>query len=434
MCKGIDKKRKLLMAAFFISMCMTRLSACSNKPVDYSLGDTEQIDFGEGNVGGLAQFADAKSWEETFHVEKSDGSSIEIRIDAQPVVPEADGMAVVEIYRNSLDAAYKEQLVKTFFEDSEVLASEEMDAMGLADSYAPVTDYNAVTYKGEKEGTTYILNCFTDIEWLAADNSVTGRIPYNIYDDFETLTSMEETHYSILYAVDGNVYPKEIHSGALYRPLFPSVDDNEPNLCTLTEEEARKRAEIFLADIGISGFVFQDCEEAYWSEYEITNEVTSENSSEMAFESLQTVKDGYVFIYGLEWENWISNDPLKISRIKISVNESGIINLIMINPIEIISAVEHVGLLPLETVQKIMRSELKDNADVHFQHTQNKMLNYRNMKLGYFCMQDPAREGYFSYIPAWNLSGNGDYPGTDVVVNAVDGTVYTNWKMGWFQK
>lgn len=409
------RRKKVTAMTLTVFLSLSLMSACSNKQVDYTLDETEQDEDGTGNVKGLEQFADAEIWDEMLSVETSDGISGEIRIRAEPIVPEKDGMAVVEIYQEPVDAAYKEQLIKAFFGESEVFSSEEIIFWNQPEE-APVVDYEAQNYRGEIDGNTYGLAFREHPFWYLP--VAEAQYFSNYRNEVGMGRKMNDQHI-FLYPINGEVHPQGIAADSFYEPDFYN-DLDEENQCTLSEEEAKERADTLLEKLGLSYFVYVDSSDACWKEYELKE--IAEESWHMT--TLQYVKDGYVFTYGQEWENWLFENFAQVSWVTVSVNDAGILNLVLSNPYHLVSATENVGLLPLETVQKIMRQELTDHAEEYIS-AENTTLFYRYFWLMYGEVTDPEQENYHSYIPVWGLSTDSD--GADaVIVNAIDGSVYKN--------
>lgn len=161
------------------------------------------------------------------------------------------------------------------------------------------------------------------------------------------------------------------------------------------------------------------------AEYKVT-EISGINGIELS----QRVKDGYVFHYGQEWETWTSDGEPQVSEIRVSINDTGIINMVIENPMELVSVTEDVDLLSLESVQRIMRNELMEHTQdylnylVETEECEEIMLNYMYMELMFFWMEDTNNKGFYSFIPVWKLSGpemESDWK--PVWINAIDGSV-----------
>ena len=91
-------------------------------------------------------------------------------------------------------------------------------------------------------------------------------------------------------------------------------------------------------------------------------------------------------------------------------------------PINITKISKEVELLPLSTIQNIIKDEIIKNGD---DYQLDEFKSFNKLKLGYARIKDDQKEGCYSYVPAWCLYM---VPGNDmnrhpVFVNAMDGTL-----------
>lgn len=415
---------------FFIIICLILLSGCSNKKIDYEIDGSEGTGIKLSGDSSVEQFQDIPRWNESITVEKSDGQTVPILINASITLPEVEEMAVVEIRQIEFDASDKEQFLKSVFGDSQIFYTDAVDFTGMSEDYALITDYEADYYKGNMDGGTYCLafdtnNIFKELESESLERL--NELEFYLLDRNDMyFYGGGNTIY--LYAADESIRPQGIASGAVYRQVFPDIrnpfsqisdgEKNASNMCTLTEEEARVRVESFLDQIGFPDVVYMDCKDAYWQEYELNDNVYER-------ENVLTVKDGYIFTYKQEWESFLSDKKIQVTKINISINDAGILRLLIVNPFDMISITEKVDLLSFESIKEIMKNELAEHADDYYYWLptdEDVTQNYHTVELRYYCMEDPSHRKKFSYIPVWELS-HFESDIANVVVNAIDGSI-----------
>lgn len=194
---------------------------------------------------------------------------------------------------------------------------------------------------------------------------------------------------------------------------------NEENACELKEEDAQKMAEEFLAELGLSNQIYLEASYALvWDAY-------MEEVDENLFCDARRVTDGYAFYYGQEEES-ITGFRTDTGII-VDVNNSGVFAVDIVNSYEIVSVTENVPLLPLESIQEIMRNEMTENADIYFWNTDNTSYTYYTMELLYYRVPDHSREGYCSFVPVWKVEGYSSSVYNAVIVNAIDGGIIDEW-------
>lgn len=105
--------------------------------------------------------------------------------------------------------------------------------------------------------------------------------------------------------------------------------------------------------------------------------------------------------------------------IEIFVNEEGTVTLMRVNsPVEVVQITKEVELLSLDRLQKSMKQQLKEKFTQFYLEEKNSY-SFSKMSLGYYRYKDMEQEGYYSYIPVWELSDsrNKNY----IYFNAMDG-------------
>lgn len=464
------KKRILLLACLMAGL----FSGCADRAVDYDLN-------GEGTEHAinskLEQFAEAENWNAEVTVTAENGSETHITINAQVVLPDADDMSVVEVEEAVVDGEYKKTLLTCFFEDGEIYyhdlahcTREELEDMitetenSISDlrndmaenpqDYASVNSEEWFEYQEEQlqEYRAY-LQTAKDTYTLAEDFDMCNE--YAGYRDgilygvvFQTRNETAQTVSWIdIRSMDGvYVGPESLkdfdevnrmHLDYMWSGESAGTEAGT-NECTLSQEEAKALADRFVDRSGRTNQICFEESEVLWQGH---------NLEEMEEEGSYTITDqadavyGYEFVYGTGvdemafasfggltafnqfWtiadlpENWYDTDD----QIRIIVTDAGIIDVRMEYPITINHVTRQVELLPLETVQSILKNELIENGS-RYDFSQSKYFN--TLELIYFRLKDDNKAGSYSYVPVWCLCAKDrDTYQHAVLVNAIDGSV-----------
>lgn len=463
--------RKGVSAVLLLCLSMNLAAGCKDKTVDYDIGiNTESARNAEKS--GVEQFAEAPAWEEEWTTENKKGDTVTLKVDADITLPQTGQMSVVEVMEPVFDAEDKETVAKRIFGNEEVYYNDiphlprkeleekrayyemwynayaepseeeasriiyssggenvyqkEMEeklkaceaAMADAkDTYTPVDTYTADEYLGNREGIPYELS-FS--EW-DADRSSLRRIktiklaPKDVYQICpENLRETEELMYT----------------------AWPQRTPVE-NQCGISEEEAQKAAQHFVDNLGLDYSVYAYSQPMVWANNTLWDD---------------WIANGYVFTFdfGIDEISFVSfgreedytnfyikhneSDELQYSlnaQMKVYVTETGVIAMTADNPVETLQISEQVELLPLDTIEGIMKDQLTKNLDTfRFNYPPRGDLNFDEMELIYFRVRDKENPGNYSYVPAWRLSSvskEEEYHvisvRNPVLVNAMDGSV-----------
>lgn len=399
-------RRKLLISmTITVLLLISLLTGCQPTTVDYTINDSEGTQSLEASgVSFLEQFSGASQWTETFSVAKTNGEVLQIQIDASITVPDIENMGVVEVKWMRLDAGYKEQMLQKLCPDSELYTCRDINGEADLENYdIPVTDYEVNNYRGERDGFTYYISFSDNIrnEFVEEEHKSTG-------------ISFHSEYKELLPNLEGDFF--YLPQGAIYDPKGPVEVESMENKCELSREEAKERAEAFLDEIGITDYVYNASTPAVWTVYEI------DAADPEQLKPLPDVEAGYTFYYGQEWQNIVEDHSLFYANINITVTDAGVAQMQTKSLFEMVSLTENVELLPLETIQRIMRNEMIENPDIYFKYVDNNV-GCVHMELQYYRLKDEKREDYYSYIPVWELSGNGSRWSGCVRVNAIDGSI-----------
>lgn len=461
-------------AAFILAGCMivTLLAGCSDELVDYNV-ETEET--GGGNAGSLKQFADEEKWSDEWTVSLAGGETLLLSVNANVVVPKISAMSVVEVEQTIVDAEYKKRFMSVFLENGEIYYHDNAHRTKaeweerIAELEALI-EINKDTIQGQQlesgemsEADAFLASLEDELQECRSyqQSAPEDYILADSFDDCnEFIGYRNEVPFSVNFAMNDDKTVSGIRvtcmDGRLCVPeslqKYDGVEvfdqqrpvDEEANQCSMSMEEAKQLADQFIDGIGRSGQVCWQMGDAWWSAY---NEHKEEPVS--WFEYVDGAVCGYRFVYGAgvdgrafaedggmttfdyfrteiedTWGEveevpggfYDSND-----QISLVVTDAGVVNVAMDYPVNVTNVTGQVELLPLDSVKGIMKNEVMEHVD-DYDFSQSKY--YNTMELMYFRLRDDAKQGSYSYVPAWCLSAKiGETRQHAVLVNAIDGSV-----------
>lgn len=467
-------RKKGFLSLSLICLLSGLSAGCADRTVDYDLNGagTESAE----NFS-LEQFVQTERWNDEITVVAEDGKEIGLKVNAEIVLPDTDAMSVVEVEETVIDGEYKKELLTLFFGDSEIYyhdtahcTREELEEM-IAETEDSISEVRSMLedsfnddqlqereawFEDQEERLQEYRSCLQsakDTYTLAEDfDSCNEYAAYRdgvLYGAVFTVGSEERHTVSRIdiHAMDGEYQGPEslkdfqeiMQFGMDYMWSGGSAEAQAgTNECSFSREEARNLADRFVDQ---SGRVNQVCFEEYEVQWIGQNlEETDEEGSYTVVDE-KSVVYGYEFVYGTgvdemafasfggltEFDQfWTISDLPEdwydiADWIRIIVTDDGIIDVRTEYPITIGRVTEQVELLPLKTVQDILKNELTEHGD-RYDFTKNKYFN--TLELIYFRVKDDAKAGSYSYVPAWCLcEKDGDTYQHAVLVNAIDGSI-----------
>lgn len=451
------------------------LTGCSDhEKVDYDL-ETQKGTQAEG--GGMSQFADASRWTDEMDYTDSDGRQFKLSVNADIKLPDVDSMSVVEVEKSVSDADFKKQLLEGFcdageiyYHDSAYYTREELDAAILAtqEMIEDMEQYlESVTgYENLPGYDVSIPNSQEQLDTLkqqlqeyqdAYENAGDTYTPAEEYDSCNQFIGYRDgVAYDISFPEDGNssgsgitispwsmeevVGSPESLKDYDYLSWLPGGSaDAGDNQCSLSMEDARRLADELAQLCGGSSQIFCEAAGMEWFGW-------SENDEgEVTVESDQNVLSGYCFTYGLgvdglafqsfgTYEDYVDMQrtgmreetfyDLKDSM-EIRVMDGGVVNITVQYPLTVRRITEQVELLPLSSIQDIMKNEIRENFDQYHYDGWSRGVtkSFNLLELIYFRVKNPDDPDVYSYVPAWRLSQEASGYHHPILVNAVDGSV-----------
>lgn len=470
---------KKAVKSFMVIFCgILLIAGCGKKNVDYGIDGTEEIthETKKGSTG-VEQFKNAEHWATQWSVMRENGSTIDISVDADIQTWDLKEMYVIGVSELDLEnTEYKEHIVRNCFSPENIyyyddvhlpkkqlLEKIEFYEETMLDNADARDDYARMEYENANAGLELCQGALMTAsdEYIAAEDFTVnaylgyrGNIPYELH--FNTVNDPAAPDIKstsvCMYPLDlYKVCPRKMKNeeNLMCEPWHTDVP--RKNYCELSEEEAKKMAEQFLADMGLEYPVCTLSEGLIWGSETAMGKHYDMSTKE---EDDERHLEGYVFYfdagidgvsfpaYGDEndYIDWlIREDTLERqvysmnARAIVYVTGEGVIRLDADNPILVDEVSDPVTLLPLETIQDIMKNELEQNyTDYCFAKAEEETMDsFGGMDLIYFRLRDRNEEGRYSYVPAWRMYdtrlkalGYGTaHHMYSVLVNAVDGSV-----------
>lgn len=417
-------KRRFLLLGIGVMLTASLITACGEeKNIDYSIDGMEEelqpeSDSSNDGKSAVSQFAEETKWSEVWTIETGEEETVEITIEADIILPDAEEMSVVEVTVPEMDEAFKERIVKEIFEEGNVYYREE----DSEESFVLEDEYGADEYLGEMAEIDFVL-------WFGktGDGAFTG-------DGFDQWFNLFPENNRDVCPEEYEEYTHFLAHSFMTMEKYNRIAENE---CEISQEEAEKIAENFLAELGLEYPVLAEARPLIWGDETLTSDTVYDWPA-----------NGYVFTYdyGLgkvsftssasyAYETYSVEDDVAqysmLARVMVYVTDKGVISMYMGNPVETVNMYEKVELLALETIKEIMKEEVEAGYEnFHFVHMMSAQeLQFTRMELIYFRVRDKQNAEHYTYVPAWRLSeelgklGNDIIVRNPVIINAIDGTL-----------
>lgn len=472
------KCRKIVKAAFIwmiLGLGMNLFTGCGGKTVDYDVGSETENAQEERNGGkkGLKQFAGVPAWKKELTVALGKKETIvTFQINADISVPKAEQMSVLEVKEPEFDAAYKEKIAERIFGSEEIYYNDipHLPKAELEERYAyweehPSAFYNteeweetlaaceeAMESEGEEGKNAYMpVDGFTGNEYLGMRDGVSYELNFvertNERDPYQPVRHRTK-EISLVPKDIRQICPQELRQEeAVYcKPGAFQISDNQ---CSLSEEEAKEKAQDFVDTLDLDYPVCVYARPLIWS---WGYNLITQRVIDMQNYHDEDVVNGYVFYYdlGIEdvsfvdfgaEESYLSlynkkkdTEETRYSmeaRMEVYVTDDGVIQMKAYNPLEITGMSRDVELLSLNTVLDILEEQLTERAGrFRFNISRSgEKVRMNGMDLIYFRVRDEKNPGAYSYVPAWRLASveRDELEHTveciePVLINAIDGS------------
>lgn len=471
----LRRRRTGALAALLL---VTALTGCGEKTVDYdvesqsrettaaeSQKETDETaptaDTGEFTDSPWAlqrQFPQSK-WQTELNLIDSTGKMCTAKVDAQVIVPEADGMIATELTNELFTPEYREQLMTNLADDGAVYYWDDLYKtkeqwqnrirMYEGEIQNNVNEAKEPDIDPELEaGLQSSIQAYTTAIEEARRQMEQAPVEMTLAEDFSGQSYyayVDERLYNVYFGTreyTGDtrnpgkqewIYidaenPEQFAPEALADAVgwnFRAIDSEQENGCSKTAEEAIALGEPYMEAMGIPEAVCTKVQALEWTGY-----CADEN---------KTVINGYAVTYapssaGIPWNRfgteydypdvyWDETDYQLDSSATVYVTDQGILRLEVRNPVNVTRRTEAVALLSFEKICEIIEQEIAGAQGIYGGYGDADCLNY--MELIYFRVRNQEREGQYTYIPVWRLSGRPMYTEmrSALLVNAMDGSV-----------
>lgn len=459
------RKSKRCLILFMAALLMFTVG-CSQKKGGEADTDDQQKEEGQK----LAQYSDIGGtvWTESWEAESSYYAKIAVQMDALVIVPAVEKMSVAEVKEFTFDKENIQMVAQGIF-GSSVSSYDEGNLPGdMLEKRLEEAKILLEADEREKKESERNPGGFSDPEKIAenvkTDRKEVKRLTELLEsgsagEDFlrEPAGEYQSDHYigehnGIEYLLDfkeeelvngegegrrilftprkeKDVWPEELKE---METVERSTSSREPEKGEELDK-AQKAAEDFLKKAGFSDTLCSSSDLLLW-------EGTSSESTEQ--ETKKVVQMGYRLIYvtgadGMtfrtpdvideySWNKDTENEYPEYTQIELDVTDAGVVSAEWTYPIITTSVTSNVQLLPFNDIKNVIRESMGKCVDAFYFSDDKKErekakkevrdVKVTRLKLGYFRLKDPSREGYYSYVPVWQADGL-------CIVNAIDGTI-----------
>lgn len=377
------KKGKLKRFCGTVGMISLLLCGCEKADMVSELDfDADILDNTEQGTSPL-ELQEVEKWVDEFIVSEG-AENMSVSISSEVIIPEAEQMSVVEVQVEPMDQEFVTRWIEKLYGDQEVMGG--VTEIPTFEMYTGI--YNSLTYE------------------LSFDKGEEKTISFDIEDMYEVCPEEMQKLDDVSYVLG----TRDKASGG-------------KNTCTFSEEEAKTQAETFLRDLGWSEVVWENIVELEWLGFEQQEPISTYDGY---------LLEGYIGVDGMIFETFASTyqamdgkDTVFKGKIELCINDHGILNLNIQEPVNIVEITKNVALLPIDTVKAIIRREINEHPEIYLSSSETTW--FTELELNYIRVKDKNREDYYTYVPVWRLS----YPvGTErkisncpLIVNAMDGSI-----------
>lgn len=417
------RKTALIMCALLM------VTGCEkNKSVDYEIeGSTEKENSEavmEASSNNLEQFRNLDHWKEDLGIPYWKDSKYTYKADAEIVIPEGNGMMLMELEEAMNDEEEWKAVCGQLFESYEKYDGD-WPTEHSYQKFIPIHQY-----MGTIDGKEYVIG-----KYRQTTDDVDEEKPY-IFEDV--------IKFSINNLKD--IAPKEVSNpGTAYcYPNYNGWDfDSSTGVYTfiereLTEKEesVKKQAEEFVKKLGINAPVFRGIGCLDWiSQYKTvaTDDYFVEFSLGSSGDEVRISSDEFYQVEPV----WISNrdgwelegcgyikNCYNMTFARVYINEDGVFQAEIDRPLKVANITHQVQLLPFEKIKEILCNELKN------QELKPESYYINNIRLTYVNVTDYEEYHKFSIVPAWIVETTNE----NFIINAVDGTIITSKWQEWIDK
>lgn len=474
----IMKKGKILIRMAMVTLGLLCLSACSGGNEESGTQETGQK---KESSADISQFSDidGTTWQDSWVEKTASGVSVNIDVNAYTTIPDLGRMSVVEVERYEFSEKNKKEIIEGLFggevcyyemgkrpefivnkllqdarerqKDVEDVWKSDQEREMTQDEYefekddyerelkdvkAEIKKYEKYLKKAPKDFVKIKEDDYKGNQYLGERDGIQYEFSYETgHDEYGESATINMEPY------DANDVTPDSLQGNAYAYLgaeTTGIEHQSENQCKISKEDAEEAAKDFVQKAGFPDLIKTEEGVLMWVG-------TKENG-----DSVEPTMDGWHFAYspGVEGaaftdsgfeSSGVSVDGKDSTFGKYSMNcsvhvyvtDKGVIEAKWNNPIQIISSVPGVKLLPFAAIKDIVRNQMTEYAEYFIKNKDKKTIRFDRMELVYCRVSDPDDEKKFTYVPTWRLRNNSGVENTIFFVNAMDGSLIKEWDVVW---
>jgi hypothetical protein len=391
----------------------------------------------------------------TGAIDVGNSSLSKISIDDTNIqVPDTDSMNVVYLSASSYSNEYKKNVCESILDKSQGIYAWEYGIQSKEDIQTQIDLYerykeNDIANGGTGTGYDAYLNYLNEeileapasVEYQTAGdysgNCYMGYIGNTRYEiDFSENADGGVSGFSIcmLDIMNGNIMDYKPYDYAVAADMtsaknIENMEENIENQCSLSEDDAVRMANGYLADAGISGYTLTDIDDVIWLYYDIDGD------------NFKSIEDGYTMEYSMAIDNvpvyngqiWnvenIQQEGYAISYqteiYSVTVDGNGLLSMECTVDMSAVETEENVNLLTWEQLLE----QANQNISEYYEEYPSSYgsISFNNIRLTYFLDVASYDKAQYEYVPAWVFAkceeSEDNNPVELVVLDARDGHV-----------
>lgn len=442
--------RKITTECLVTIILVMFLCGCGRKTVDYDMDEnSEEVGSERNDIDvseGLAEITVIDHWKEelVFDTPLYEDDLVRVdtmEIDTDVTMPNLERFPSVEAEEVKLDSEFRERFLKAFFRGEDV-NGHEMSQYTKDEIREIIANLEENAKDGDLETQEMYEGFIKEYEELLEDAPDTP-VEVREYTGSEYKGTIGEIVCMANFRdEDDYIWAGPDPESKYYKP--PSIrefrgrisKEEEENIqeigltneCQFSMEEAKRFADIFMAQIGLSQAVCMKVIQPVWTAFDVDEAGNVTDA--------KTVGYGYVFVYGSgieglpfgtfeDRQSYVYGGIEKRDngdQIKITVTDEGVLRVSIFSLMTIRTVEYGQEMLPLEEIKEIMKKEINENTErYNFMDSSVKCVG-GTMELIYMKLYDTEEDGVCHYEPLWCLSGFQRY-NHPVFVHAITGDV-----------
>ncbi len=420
--------KKGLIKIGLLTASLLVLSGCSE---DKNINDNKEteivdVDLHSGPIKDRLEVLE--EWSEEIDREKG------VLIYASVEIPDVSTMKIIHGDKKYFEDDEKQEFIRKITDNTIYKYPESYEEMNVSwlqdkikeienDLASPDSEEEAEAFRQElDELYGYLENAqeeYEEVESFSGDEFVCE------FEGYEYRFGFTHEYYDGSQSVVMEILDyKTVVDGDEYKVIFFPTDREAlgENQCTITQDEAQKKAEAFVEQLGYGKFSVVD---AYPLKANVKydrdeyGDITAGYSFVFYREIDGALIDGRAWDVSPKFDSTLYNYSDVQEKIFVGVNDAGIVSFFYCGPYDIGEVVvEDTELLSFEKIQEKFADEISKNLDKY----SNTLFNHMELKYLYIECEESDADSII--MPVWILSDS-DMFGVkaQIVINAVDGEI-----------